>query len=277
MGFSAWRSVGLVGGLLRLAQRWDPLPGEVPGPLAWGSEERLRQEVEPFGGEESDFHLATLEMRFADQQEAARRLLRAFAPLAAAHDALPAGEAEELRAQVAALVAQWAEPGPDGIVLRARYIVALARRPGRPPPRSNARSARRAAGHAAGIDAPGVLDEGQVQPARAPVDAGLLDEADVDVDVGLVVLPEAQRELDDLDALEVGAPLLVLGQRGARSELLADKVVGLLEATLSHACVEEPHGVLGVRDPRLVRRRRRFPARSRHRLGAVAFAAAGQK
>jgi hypothetical protein len=56
-------------------------------------------------------------------------MLRAFAPLAAAHDALPAGEAEMLRDQVAALVAQWAEPAPEGIVLHARYIVALARRP----------------------------------------------------------------------------------------------------------------------------------------------------
>jgi hypothetical protein len=47
-------------------------------------------------------------------------MLRAFAPLAAAHDALPVGEAEMLRDQVAALVAQWAEPAPEGIVLRAR-------------------------------------------------------------------------------------------------------------------------------------------------------------
>jgi ubiquinone/menaquinone biosynthesis C-methylase UbiE len=72
VGFSAWRSVGLVGGLLRLAQRWDPLPGEVPGPLAWGSEERLRQEVEPFGGEQAQFQLATLAMRFADEEEASQ-------------------------------------------------------------------------------------------------------------------------------------------------------------------------------------------------------------
>lgn len=129
VAFSTWRSVGLVGGLLRLARGWDPLPGDVPGPLAWSSEERLRQEVEPFGGEEAQFHLAALEMRFAGEDDAARRLLCAFAPLTAAHDALPAGAAEELCAQVAALVAQWAEPAPQGVVLRARYIVALARRP----------------------------------------------------------------------------------------------------------------------------------------------------
>ncbi|MCP9488510.1 MAG: class I SAM-dependent methyltransferase [Solirubrobacteraceae bacterium MAG38_C4-C5] len=128
VGLSAWLSRGPIGGLLRLAGRWDPVPVDVPGPLAWGSEERLRQEIEPFGGEDLDFELATVEMRFADEEEAAGRLRSALAPLAAAHDLLPAGAAGELRAQVAALVAKWAQPAPEGIGLSAPYLVVRARR-----------------------------------------------------------------------------------------------------------------------------------------------------
>lgn len=121
VAFTAWTSLGVVGRLLRLAATHDPLPPGVPAPLAWGREERLRQELDRHT-EAAELRPLELELRFGSCEEAAERLCAALGPLAAAP------RKAELQARARALVDELATPSEGGVTLRARYLVAVAER-----------------------------------------------------------------------------------------------------------------------------------------------------
>ncbi len=121
IAFTAWGPLGVVGRLLRLAALLDPAPAGHAAALAWGREERLRQDLE-LHADEPEFRLESLEMRFAGEEEALTRLCRALPPLAAVEDQ------DALRTQGAAIINELAVPDGDGITLPARYLIAIARR-----------------------------------------------------------------------------------------------------------------------------------------------------
>lgn len=121
VGFTAWTPLGVVGRLLRLAGTHDPLPPGVPPPLAWGREERLRQELD----RHSDaFELRPLELtlRFGSREEAVERLFGALGPLAVAP------RQPELRERARAIVDALAGDEPGPVALRAPYLMAVAER-----------------------------------------------------------------------------------------------------------------------------------------------------
>lgn len=121
VAFTAWKPLGVVGRLLRLAAAHDPLPSGVPAPLAWGREERLRQELERHC-ERPRFEPAELALRFASSADAVQRLCAALGPLAVA------SRPPELRADVADVVAELAVEEPEGVLLRASYLLAIGER-----------------------------------------------------------------------------------------------------------------------------------------------------
>jgi len=106
---ATWRGVGVVGQALRLAAEADPRPGRVTPPLTWGRDERLRQDV-PEGEPAS---LGLVELPFATTEAAVDGLVALLPPVAA----LPPRERAEVRAALAALIAERATPGPGGALL----------------------------------------------------------------------------------------------------------------------------------------------------------------
>ena len=121
VAFTAWTPLGLVGRLLRLAATHDPLPAGVPPPLAWGREERLRQELERHSDDIRLEH-ARLTWRMASCEQAAERLVGALGPLAAAP------RQPELRAQALEIVRAATVEQAEGVVLEASYLLAMGAR-----------------------------------------------------------------------------------------------------------------------------------------------------
>ena len=126
VAFAAWTPLGAVGRLLRLAAAHDPPPPGVAPPLAWGREERLRQELERHS-DDATIQQAALTLRFESCDDALRRLMRALGPLAAA----PRQAA--LREQARAIADELAVDDGDGVTLGARYLVVRASRRSREP------------------------------------------------------------------------------------------------------------------------------------------------
>jgi SAM-dependent methyltransferase len=123
VAFTAWAPLGVVGRLLRLAATHDPLPRGVPPPLAWGREERLRQDLDCHS-DDVRLHSRELMLCFDSGEQAVERLFEALGPLAVAP------RQDELRAQALAVVAELEEEGAGPMRLRARYLLAEAvRRP----------------------------------------------------------------------------------------------------------------------------------------------------
>lgn len=121
IAFTAFTPLGVVGRLLRLASQLDPPPAGGAPALAWGREERLRQDLERWA-DAPRFVMESIELRFASSADALARLCRALPPLLAVPDQ------EGLRAAAAPVVEEAAMAAGDGIVLPVRYLIALARR-----------------------------------------------------------------------------------------------------------------------------------------------------
>jgi SAM-dependent methyltransferase len=121
VAFAAWTPLGVVGRLLRLAAAHDPpRPGVAP-PLAWGREERLRQELDRHSDDATIAH-ASLPLRFASCEDALRRLMDALGPLGAAP------RQAVLRERARTLVGELAVRGEHGVTLEARHLVVRASR-----------------------------------------------------------------------------------------------------------------------------------------------------
>lgn len=75
-------SDGPVAQLLRAADRHEPLPRGLPSPARWGSDERLRQDLDRFLGEAA-FHRRSVTLEFASPEDALTELCAAVPPLAA--------------------------------------------------------------------------------------------------------------------------------------------------------------------------------------------------
>lgn len=123
VAFTAWTGLGVIGRLLRLAATHDPLPAGVPGPLAWGREERLRQDLDGHS-DDAGLELLELTLRFESCEQAVDRLLGALGPLSVAP------RQDELRVQAREVVEELALVEAGQVQLRARYLLAVAvRRP----------------------------------------------------------------------------------------------------------------------------------------------------
>lgn len=120
---AAWHPGGTVGSLLKLAERWDPPPPAGDSLIGATRQERLRQDLDHYT-DCAEFDLAELSVVFADAEEAADRLISALVPLAAAVQADPGSR----RAEVERLLAGAAEEVGGRLLLRARYLVVVARR-----------------------------------------------------------------------------------------------------------------------------------------------------
>ena len=121
VAFTAWTAGGAVARLLRLAAAHDPLPRGVPAPLAWGREERLRQELDRHG-DAALIEARELTICFGSVDEAVERLVAALGPLALAP------RQPELRAGVRQVVEELADADRSGIVLASRYLLVVAER-----------------------------------------------------------------------------------------------------------------------------------------------------
>lgn len=121
VAFTAWAPLGVVGRLLRLAAAHDPPPAGVPPPLAWGREERLRQELDRHS-EDVRLTRGTLTCGFESCEQAAQRLVAALPPLACAPDRA------ELRARVMDIVEPPGVVQTAGVSLEASYVLAVATR-----------------------------------------------------------------------------------------------------------------------------------------------------
>jgi len=121
VAFTAWTPLGVVGRLLRLAATHDPPPPGMPPPLAWGRDERLRQELERHSAD-ARLTRGTLTCRFESCEQAARRLIAALGPLAAAP------RQAELHACVLGVVEPLAVEEGDGVSVEASYLLAEATR-----------------------------------------------------------------------------------------------------------------------------------------------------
>jgi len=115
---TAWTRSGVIGRLLRLADRLDPAPAGTAPPLAWAREERLRQDLERHG-DEPRFWREHLALRFPSRAVAVERLITALPALLAVPDQ------QTLRAEAAAIIDELADD--DGAVtLGSGYLVAVA-------------------------------------------------------------------------------------------------------------------------------------------------------
>lgn len=121
VAFTTWTPLGVVGRLLRLAAAHDPPPPGVVPPLAWGREERLRQELERHS-DDASMQQASAPLRFRSCDDAVQRLMRALGPLAVAP-----GRAQ-LTERAAAIVDELAVCDPAGMTLHARHLVVRATR-----------------------------------------------------------------------------------------------------------------------------------------------------
>lgn len=90
-------SGGVVGRMLRTAQRLDPLPGRRPSAAHWGKDERLRQDLWRYVAE-PDFERFEIEIAFSSAEAALEELLAALPPVAALG---PAADREALAADLA--------------------------------------------------------------------------------------------------------------------------------------------------------------------------------
>jgi SAM-dependent methyltransferase len=114
IALAAWTAEGAIGRVLQAVTDWDP---EVDTRLAWGEEDRLREELEPFA-EEVVIEARDLRLDAIGAQTAAVAAERALPPVAAALAAFPGADANGLRAHAARLLGD----SPDGA-----YLMALAR------------------------------------------------------------------------------------------------------------------------------------------------------
>jgi len=121
VGFTAWTPLGVVGRLLRLAAAHDPPAPGVPPPLAWGREERLRQELARHS-EDALLQRAEFTCRFETVEQAVEHLVGALGPL------LAAPRQPDLRTGVGEIVEQLAAQDEEGVVLQASYLLAEATR-----------------------------------------------------------------------------------------------------------------------------------------------------
>ncbi|HEV2770504.1 MAG TPA: methyltransferase domain-containing protein, partial [Solirubrobacteraceae bacterium] len=119
----AWHPGGPIGRLLKLAERWDPSPAGTVSPLGATREERLRQDLDHHA-DRVEFSFAEVPLVFSDAQEAGDRLTRALAPVAAALSA----DAGPRRAQAVRSLAEAGDEAGGGLVLRAGFLVVVARR-----------------------------------------------------------------------------------------------------------------------------------------------------
>ncbi len=120
---AAWHPGGPIGRLLKLAERWDPSPPGTVSPLAATREERLRQDLDHHA-DRVEFSFAEVPLVFSDAQEAGDRLTCALAPVGAALGA----DAGPRRAQAVRSLAEAGEEVGGGLVLRAGFLVVVARR-----------------------------------------------------------------------------------------------------------------------------------------------------
>jgi hypothetical protein len=101
IGLANWTPEGFVGQMFRIVGQHVPPPAGVPSPLAWGTEERLR---ELFGGQAD---VATARRTFAFRYRSAGDWFDTFrtyyGPLVRAWDALDTDGQESFRGQLVAL------------------------------------------------------------------------------------------------------------------------------------------------------------------------------
>jgi len=124
VGFTTWTDLGFYGGLLRLARDHKLLPAG-PSPSAWGRDERLRQDIEPYAVE-LNVGARSLELDVAAADTLWDFVGQSAAPVARRLAQLPGEDRSRVEAEVRAMAQDEME---DAGAVTARYLEVVAEVP----------------------------------------------------------------------------------------------------------------------------------------------------
>jgi SAM-dependent methyltransferase len=126
VGLVAWTPEGTIGEFFRIGGAYlPPMPDFVDPPLAWGTEQRVRELFEGTGVA-FEFSREVAGLRHRSVESAVECYVNWFGPMVQARaNAESDGRWPALRQDLAGLFARHSEPDGDGIVFPAEYLAAL--------------------------------------------------------------------------------------------------------------------------------------------------------
>jgi ubiquinone/menaquinone biosynthesis C-methylase UbiE len=129
VGLTAWTPDGVMAELFAIGRSFAPPDPDLEPSERWGDEATARERLEPLAAH-VDYERHALAWSSDSPQSFAEEMIESAPTMAAARRALPPDRFEELRRQLAELMARWNVAADGSLRVEAEYAVIVARRRG---------------------------------------------------------------------------------------------------------------------------------------------------
>ena len=125
IGLANWTPEGFVGGMFKVIGQHVPPPAGVPSPLAWGTEDRLRELLD---GADVEIARRTFTFRYRSPADFFDTFRTFYGPVLRAHEALDEAGRQSLRTGLESHAHEASRPCGSGIAIPSEYLEVVATR-----------------------------------------------------------------------------------------------------------------------------------------------------